>query len=217
MPCSFIEATWSGLSRRARMPPWTFGWSVFTRPSIISGKPVKSATSVTTTPFSLSSCAVPPVERISMPSGSSALASSTTPVLSETLMRALWTLMPLIQAVLLELLAQGVAVHPEQFRGARLVAMRLEHHDLEHRLLHGEHHHVVDAGRLFPVEVLEVLSHHLAYRERQLVLPVAFRLALVFFSMLQAPPLQVRIRVAPSARAARRRMPPPRQAASRHC
>ncbi len=32
----------SGLSRRARKPPWTWGWRVLTRPSIISGKPVRS-------------------------------------------------------------------------------------------------------------------------------------------------------------------------------
>ena len=40
MPCAAADAMSSGLSCRARMPPWTFGWSVFKRPSIISGKPV---------------------------------------------------------------------------------------------------------------------------------------------------------------------------------
>src|SRR3982751_2954043 len=135
MPCSFIDATWSGLSRRARMPPCTLGCRVFTRPSIISGKPVKSPTSVTTTPFSLSSCAVPPVDRISTPSGRSALANSTTPVLSETLMRARVTLMGSIEPVLLQLLPERVAVHAEELGGARLVALRLPHDDLEHRLL----------------------------------------------------------------------------------
>ena len=33
-----------GRSRRARMPPWSAGCSVFTRPSIISGKPVSADT-----------------------------------------------------------------------------------------------------------------------------------------------------------------------------
>ena len=37
--CSFSEATCAGSSRRARMPPWIAGCSVFTRPSRISGKP----------------------------------------------------------------------------------------------------------------------------------------------------------------------------------
>ena len=45
-----------GSGRRCRgcasRPPWIFGCSVFTRPSIISGKPVTSATSVTATPAS---------------------------------------------------------------------------------------------------------------------------------------------------------------------
>ena len=37
----------SGRSRRARMPPWTPGCSVLTRPSRISGAPVRSPTSTT--------------------------------------------------------------------------------------------------------------------------------------------------------------------------
>src|SRR5450631_4522437 len=175
MSCSRIDCRWLGLSRLARMPPCTLGCSVFTRPSIISGKPVCSATSVTTTPFSLRSWAVPPVERICTPCVSSARASSTTPVLSETLMRArlifvigrpredggpAWipvcTGMTSVQPVLLELLAQRIAVHPQELRGARLVAVGLEHHDFEHGLLDGGDHHVVDAGRLLSVEVLEV-------------------------------------------------------------
>ena len=45
MPCAPSAARCAGTSRRARMPPWTFGCSVFTRPSSISGKPVTSATS----------------------------------------------------------------------------------------------------------------------------------------------------------------------------
>ncbi len=35
-----MAATCSRLSRRASKPPWILGWSVLTRPSIISGKPV---------------------------------------------------------------------------------------------------------------------------------------------------------------------------------
>ena len=49
---------------------------------------MNSEISFTTTPFSLSSCAVPPVEMISTPWVSRALANSTTPVLSLTEMSA---------------------------------------------------------------------------------------------------------------------------------
>src|SRR5713226_6170091 len=203
--CSRIAATCSGWSRRARMPPWIFGCSVFTRPSIISGKPVWSATSVTTTPLSFRSWAVPPVERICTPWVSSALANSTTPALSETLMRARLILSILIQPVLLQLLPERVAVEPEELGGAGLVALRLEHHHLEHRLLDRGDHHAVDAGGFFAVEVLEVLPHHLANRQGQLVLLPAFRSRVGLGPMLQAPPLRRRIRVGPSARRARRR------------
>ena len=40
MSCACIVATWSGKSRLPSMPPCTFGCSVLTRPSNISGKPV---------------------------------------------------------------------------------------------------------------------------------------------------------------------------------
>ena len=40
-PWDLIALRSSGRCRRARIPPWIFGWSVFTRPSIISGKPVR--------------------------------------------------------------------------------------------------------------------------------------------------------------------------------
>ena len=63
------------------------GCSVLTRPSSISGKPVCSATSVTGSPASASSLAVPPVESSATPSACSARARSTTPVLSETEIR----------------------------------------------------------------------------------------------------------------------------------
>ena len=52
MPCSSIAAACSGLSRTPSRPPWTIGCSVFTRPSIISGKPVRSETSRTSRPAS---------------------------------------------------------------------------------------------------------------------------------------------------------------------
>ena len=54
-------------ARRARMPPWIFGCSVLTRPSIISGKPVTSDTCTTARPASASALAVPPVDTSSKP------------------------------------------------------------------------------------------------------------------------------------------------------
>ena len=60
-------ARWSASRRSARMPPWIRGWSVLTRPSSISGKPVTAATSVTGRPASRSVRAVPPVETSSKP------------------------------------------------------------------------------------------------------------------------------------------------------
>ena len=56
-----------GVPRTASNPPCTRGCSVFTRPSIISGKPVNSETSATARPAAFSAAAVPPVETISMP------------------------------------------------------------------------------------------------------------------------------------------------------
>src|SRR5262249_2691830 len=88
IPCSRIAATCAGTSRRPRSPPWIFGWSVFTRPSSISGKPVWSLTWRTGTPASARSFAVPPVERISTPSAGRPRANSTTPRLSLTLTSA---------------------------------------------------------------------------------------------------------------------------------
>src|SRR5947199_909026 len=66
------------------MPPWTLGWRVLTRPSSISGKPVKSLISCTGRPFSRSSLAVPPVEMSSTPSTERRRAKSARPVLSVT-------------------------------------------------------------------------------------------------------------------------------------
>src|SRR5438034_4997648 len=67
------------------MPPWIFGCSVLTRPSIISGKPVTSATVVTGKPASASAFAVPPVEIKATPAAARARANGTSPALSETL------------------------------------------------------------------------------------------------------------------------------------
>ena len=58
----FWRMTSSSIPRRASRPPWIFGCSVLTRPSMISGKPVNSLTSVTVNPASRSTRAVPPVE-----------------------------------------------------------------------------------------------------------------------------------------------------------
>ena len=85
MPCSSAAAMCAGTSRRASRPPWTRGCSVLTRPSIISGKPVRSSMGRTGTPASASALAVPPVETISTPNSlTSARQNSTTPVLSVT-------------------------------------------------------------------------------------------------------------------------------------
>src|SRR5688572_11977511 len=75
--------------RRARMPPCTDGCSVFTRPSMISGKPVTAEMPVTRTPASSRARAVPPVDTSSYPRPASACANGNRPVLSETLIRAL--------------------------------------------------------------------------------------------------------------------------------
>src|ERR1700733_9659785 len=88
MPFARIASAWAGLPRIASRPPCTAGCSVLTRPSIISGKPVKSPTSSTFSPASLSVLRVPPVETSSMPKPDNARANSTTPVLSETEMSA---------------------------------------------------------------------------------------------------------------------------------
>src|SRR3954452_490885 len=80
----------SGLSRSASSPPWSLGCSVLTRPSMISGKPVKSSIARTARPASLSAVAVPPVETISTPSSASPRAKSTIPRLSETDSSARW-------------------------------------------------------------------------------------------------------------------------------
>src|SRR5215217_9342327 len=84
MPCASIAAWCSGLARTARSPPWTPGWRLLTRPSIISGKPVRSDTSSTTRPASASARRVPPVETRATPRSASARAKGRRPVLSDT-------------------------------------------------------------------------------------------------------------------------------------
>jgi hypothetical protein len=75
---------WEASRRSARMPAWTRGWSVLTRPSSISGKPVTAATSVTGSPAARNARAVPPVETSSKPRRTSPAPNSVRPVLSET-------------------------------------------------------------------------------------------------------------------------------------
>ena len=75
----------SGRDRRARMPAWMAGWSVLTRPSIISGNPVTSETPRTGNPAAESAEAVPPVDTSSTPRAASPRPRSARPVLSETL------------------------------------------------------------------------------------------------------------------------------------
>src|SRR5258708_468263 len=84
-PCDLIASRSSGRWRRARIPPWIFGCSVLTRPSIISGKPVMSETLVTGSPASARAFDVPPVDTSWTPRARNSLAKSIRPALSETL------------------------------------------------------------------------------------------------------------------------------------
>src|SRR4249919_2088262 len=98
MWCFSIAATCSLLPRIASSPPCTFGCSVLTRPSIISGEPVSSTTSITLRPASVNAFAVPPVETSSTPRWASCDANAMSPALSDTdnrarLMRRGWLLM----------------------------------------------------------------------------------------------------------------------------
>src|ERR1700723_3556822 len=103
MPCAIIACACSALSRIASNPPCPFGCRVLTRPSIISGNPVSSETSVTFSPAAAIALAVPPVETRSMPWAASARANSISPDLSETdnnarVTRRGWSVMRLSQA-----------------------------------------------------------------------------------------------------------------------
>src|SRR5438477_3639871 len=100
---------------------------------------------MTVMPSVRSSSAVPPVERISTPSWSSARAKAATPVLSETLMsaRLIAAIVSFagpaavrgrsVELVLLEFLAQRVAVDSKKLRRATLVALDVAHHRFEQR------------------------------------------------------------------------------------
>src|SRR3990167_7657860 len=76
------------MSRRASNPAWIRGWRVLTRPSIISGNPVISATSLTGRFALRSVAAVPPVEMISHPRSIRPRAKPTIPRLSLTDIKA---------------------------------------------------------------------------------------------------------------------------------
>ncbi|EKD76716.1 MAG: hypothetical protein ACD_43C00012G0001 [uncultured bacterium] len=78
----------STLLRTAKIPPCTFGCKVLTRPSIISGKSVKSSIVRTAIPESCRRLAVPPVETISIPCSTNSRQNSSMPVLLETLTKA---------------------------------------------------------------------------------------------------------------------------------
>src|SRR6185436_8188277 len=72
------------LPRSARIPPCTFGCSVTTRCSSISGTPVTSESDVTGIPASASAPAVPPDETSSKPRSCKPRANSARPRLSYT-------------------------------------------------------------------------------------------------------------------------------------
>ena len=81
IPCAAMSPACR--SRCARSPPWIAGWSVLTRPSIISGWPVTWETSVTSSPAARSSRAVPPVETSATPRRAKPSAKGTRPIRSE--------------------------------------------------------------------------------------------------------------------------------------
>src|SRR5579859_6774115 len=78
----------SGLSRRASRPACTPGWRVLMRPSIISGKPVRSVTGWASTAASERTWSVVPVAYSSKPSRRRPRAKPASPVLSLTDSRA---------------------------------------------------------------------------------------------------------------------------------
>src|SRR5262245_8596767 len=156
MPCAVIAAMCSGRSRRASRAPWMRGCSVLTRPSSISGKPVTCATSVTGSPASASSLAVPPVDTSATPRWCSARAKSTTPVLSDTEINARVIDRSLQEFVVAQLASQRVAVDAEPVGGLALVAVGLPHDHLEQRPLDSVHDHLVHRVRLGTAQVVEV-------------------------------------------------------------
>ena len=76
IPCSSSVATSSASSRRARMPAWTRGCSVFTRPPSISGEAVTSSTCSTGRPIASSAAAVFPLATSRQPSATSPRANA---------------------------------------------------------------------------------------------------------------------------------------------
>ena len=84
IPAAASASRWSARRRSARRPAWIRGWSVLTRPSSISGKPVTAATSVTGSPASRRARAVPPVQTSSNPRATRPAPSSARPALSDT-------------------------------------------------------------------------------------------------------------------------------------
>src|ERR1700689_62809 len=117
-------------------------------------------------PFSASSCALPPVERISMLRRASERASSIRPVLSETESSARRTGTIGARAApsgapkseLLQLLAQRAAVDAQDHRCAALVALCVVEHDAKQRLLHLAQHQVIQLRRAVAVETGEVIA-----------------------------------------------------------
>src|SRR6056297_1971794 len=87
---------WSGFPRTAKSPACITGWRVLTRPSRHSGKPVSSETLTTGIPASSIFFAVPPVDTISIPISDNCFAKASMPVLSETLISALFIFSPSI-------------------------------------------------------------------------------------------------------------------------
>src|SRR5579871_3201141 len=162
MPWVCITA--SSVPRRPSRPPCTRGCSVLTRPSMISGKPVYADTSVTGRPERRSSSAVPPVDSSVMPRATSACASSTTPVLSETLMSARRIgVRPAAppgrsfdEVIVLELAPERAAIDAEDLGGTALVALGIAHDRAEQRFLDLAHHERVQPGRPVAVQPLEV-------------------------------------------------------------
>src|SRR5688572_3353122 len=163
MPCSRMTA--SSVPGRPSRAPCTFGCSVFTRPSMISGKPVSDDTSVTASPAPAIARAVPPVETSAKPRPASSRASSTMPVLSETESNARRAFGRVIssgsESVLAQFLAQGAAIDAEDGRGTALVAVGIVHYGLEQRHFHLAHDEVVESARAMAVQAVEVAAEGL--------------------------------------------------------
>src|SRR5688572_5958348 len=163
MPCS--RMTSSSVPARPSRAPWIFGCRVLTRPSMISGNPVRDDTSVTGRPAPAIARAVPPVESSEKPRVASSRASSTMPDLSETesnarraFSRVIWSGS---ESVLAQLLAQRAAVDAEDGRRTALVAVGVVHHGLEQRQLHFAHDEIVEAAGAVAVQAVEVAAERL--------------------------------------------------------